>query len=192
MDGNLFSTDLTTSLRGAFPIPPTLSEDAGELLTEWLTEAFWVDSCLHQRTFRLVCVPTAKLESLATEILRVKFPMPCEGVDEPIPTIDHVSVLPAEIRFTINPIYAAYLLSAVPDDVTARGHSTEKRRLPLFAPDLPLLIAALQSHHMSHTTGWNCQAIHFGRKGAHPLPRESFSLPEIEQLIHRLGGSVAP
>jgi hypothetical protein len=192
MDGNLFSTDLTTSLRGAFPIPPTLSVDAGALLTEWLTEAFWADACLHQQTFRLVCVPTAKLESLATEILRVKFPMPCEGVDEPIPTIDHVSMLPAEIRFTINAVYAAYLLAAVPDEVRLPRHSNQTRKLPLFESDLQLVIAALQSHHMSHAKGWTCQAIHFSRKGAHPLPRESFDLPQIEQLIHRLGGTVAP
>jgi hypothetical protein len=113
-------------------------------------------------------------------------------VDEPIATIDHVSMLPAEIRFTINEIYAAYLLAAAPEDVTTRGHSVQNRELPLFETDRQLLIAALQWHHMSGTTGWTRQAVHFSRSGAHPLPREVFDLPEIERLIHRLGGTVAP
>ena len=192
MNGIPYLVDFATSLRGRFPIPPTLSEGAAELLTKWLTEAFWADACLHQRTHRIVCVQSAELERLATEILRTPFPMPCEGIDEPITTIDQVVMQPTEVIFTISDIYAAYLLVASPDDFPTRKRSTDKQLLPLDESQRPLIVAALQSHHMRFTTAWTCQAVHMCSSGLRPAAREAFGLPQIEMALRALGATPAP
>ena len=192
MEANRFTVDFATSLRGSFPIPLQLSAEAGELLTHWLTEAFWADSCLHQRTFRLVCVPTRRLEELCTEILRTPFPMPCEGVDEAIATIDRVELLQTELKFTLSDVYATYLLAATPSELPSRIQSHEPRPLPLLAADLPMIRTALQFLHQQSGMAWTWQAIHFSRRGMHPLPREAFDLPDIEHVLKRLGATAAP
>ena len=195
MSASQFTFDPTTAFRRSFPIPPALSNDAGELLCDMLADAFWVSARLLQRDHKRDCVPSARLEALCTEILRTNFPMPCEGTDEPIPTVDRIAMFPGGIEFTISEIYAAYLLSSV--DVACvfrerRPASHVTGGLPLTQQDLPVVVAALRTHHQDFTLAWTRQAVHAANKGAIPLARDAFGLTEIERVLLRLGASIAP
>ena len=195
MNENRFVFDARTLVDGFFPRPPGLSVEAAELLNRFLLHLVGQSPRLHVLDHKIRIAPTQAIEDASHEILRTKFPMPCEGCEESIATIDGIALEEEEIHFKVNPTFAAYLLSAANCGEVLRKASAgapTPKPLPLDESDHDLVVGSLQREHYFLTVQWNGQAIYNLRNGRPALPREAFGLPRIEALLAKLGATVAP
>jgi hypothetical protein len=195
MNDNRFVFDATTLVDGFFPMPPGLSTGAAELLNRFLLHAVGTSPRLHVLDHKITIAPTEALEHASHEILRTKFPMPCEGCEESIATIDGIALQQGEIHFAINSTFAAYLLTAAScGDVLrkAMAAAPAPQPLPLDEGDRALVVESLQREHYFKTVQWNDHARYAVFNGRLVQPRDAFGLPRIEALLNKLGATTAP
>jgi hypothetical protein len=195
MNKSRFTFDATTLVDGFFPMPPGLTRCAAELFNRFLLHLVNASPRLNVLDHKIRIAPTQALEDASREILRAKFPMPCEGWDEPITTFDRIAFEPEEIHFTLNPTFTAYLLTAAScGDVLRKAMTTATapQPLPLDEADRDLVVASLQREHYFKTVQRNDHVIHALKNGTQILPPETFSLDRLTAILRKLRASTAP
>jgi len=194
VEENSFKFDASTLMDGFFPMPKTLSPGAAQLLNRFLWQAFEASSRFEVLDLRLKCQTDEQLEQAAYEVLRTRFPMPCEGCDSMVETIDSVSLYPDSVLFRVNRLFAAYVVSTVqiPKALLRAKGCAAPKLLPLDESDLADLVEALQARHRERTAMWNEHAIYAVKNDQPIQPPEAFGLVRLASILNKLGASTAP
>lgn len=181
----------------AYPMP-RMRPEAQALLAALLMHAL-ADSPTLQLRDHSIPVTGGDLDEVSAsliEVLHTRFPLPWEGVEQGVCTIDHALLRDGAIRYRINELYAAYLVSiGASPSASLRDllrHQAGRPAIGLDDGDCALAIEALQCYHLQQTRAWTAQAVFASRGGGRPAPREAFGLDATEMLLRKLGAEPAP